>query len=135
MGRLHRGRPRRFHEVVRAEDTGSHDREYFRIDGIIVVEAVDRAARNTEHLVQTNIACSSLDRPSEYALDAVDRFLVAVMAVRDRYFRPYRNINLEDCNRTSRRVTLGMLLGHYRERCATEADCPDSRGSNFGRPR
>jgi hypothetical protein len=83
-----------FTKVVRAEDTGSHDREYFRVDGIIVVEAVDRAARNTEHLVQTNIACSSLDRPSEYALDAVNRFLVAVMAVRDRYFRPYRNINL-----------------------------------------
>src|SRR5215217_1236410 len=50
-------------EVVRAEDAGGDDREHLRVDAMIVVEAVDDSARDTEHLTRANVGLSSVERP------------------------------------------------------------------------
>ena len=51
---------------------------------MVVVEAVDDAARDAEHLARADVGLFSVDRPGQHALKPVDRLLITVVAVRDR---------------------------------------------------
>src|SRR5260370_11735100 len=92
-----------FAKVVRAENAGSHDGEPSCVCGMIVVEAVDRSPRYTEHLARAAIACAPVDRPREHPFQPIDRLLVAVMTVRNWHLCARRDIELENSNGTSRR--------------------------------
>src|SRR5215210_7842117 len=93
-------------EVVRAEDAGADDRKHRRVDLMVVVEAVDDSPRDTEHLARTDLGLFSVERPGQHALKPVDRLLVTVMAVRDGHSGSGWNVELEDCDGTSRRLAL-----------------------------
>src|SRR5918994_2949777 len=90
-------------EVVRAEDAGADDREHLRVDLMVVVEAVDDSARDAQHLARADVGLFSIDRPGQHALKPVDRLLVTVMAVRDGNSGCGWDVELEDCDGTSRR--------------------------------
>ncbi len=53
-----------------------------RVLAAMVVESVNRAARNAEGLPWPDVDPGAVDGPRQYALDAVDRFLVVIVAVR-----------------------------------------------------
>src|SRR5215207_6026110 len=91
-------------EVVRSEDAGADDRQHRRVDAMIVVEAVDDSARDAQHLARTDLGLFSVERPGQHARKPVDRLLVTVMAVRDGHSGSGWDVELEDCDRTSRRL-------------------------------
>ena len=93
-------------EVVGTEDAGSDDRERFGVDVAGVVEPVDRATGDAEHLARADLDRRALDRPGQHSLEAVDRLLVAVVAVGGRDPRAGRNVELEDRDRPSRLLAL-----------------------------
>ena len=53
-----------------------------RVLAAMVVESVNRAARTAEGLPWPDVDPGAVDGPRQYALDAVDRFLVVIVAVR-----------------------------------------------------
>src|SRR5215208_2380368 len=93
-------------EVARAEDAGADDREHLRVDSMIVVEAVDDSARDAQHFARADVGLSSVERPGQHALKPVDRLLVTVMAVCGRHSGSGWDVELEDCDGTSRRLAL-----------------------------
>ena len=67
-----------------------------RVDVSVVVEAVNSAAADADGLAGPDIGGCAVDRPGEDAVQAVDRLLVAVVAVGDRQPGAGRNVELED---------------------------------------
>src|SRR5919107_6209379 len=90
-------------EVLRAEDAGADDRQHLRVSLLMVVKAVHDSPRNAEHLARPDFGLFSIGRPGQHALKPVDRLLVTVMAVRDRHPGSGRDVELKDCDGTSRR--------------------------------
>jgi hypothetical protein len=74
-------------EVVGPEDAGRHDRERGGVDVADVVEAVHGAARNAERVAGADVGRRAFDGPRQDTGEAVDRLLVAVVAVRHRHLR------------------------------------------------
>src|SRR5215208_509566 len=93
-------------EVVRAEDARADNREHLRVDVMIVVEAVDGSPRDAQHFARANLGLFSIDRPGQHTLKPVDRLLVSVMTVRDGHSGLGRDVELEKCDGTSRRLAL-----------------------------
>src|SRR5829696_2854315 len=93
-------------EVVRAEDAGADDRKHLRVDLLMVVEAVHDSPRNAEHLARADLGLCFIDPPGQHALKPVDRLLVTVMAVRDGHSGSGWDVELEECNGTSRGLAL-----------------------------
>jgi hypothetical protein len=93
-------------EVVGAEDAGGDDRERLRVDVVGVVEVMGGAAGDAERLAGGNVGRNALDRPGQDALEAVDRLLVAVVAVWGRDLRARGNLELEDRDRSCRLLAL-----------------------------
>src|SRR5215204_1377010 len=73
---------------------------------MIVVEAVDDSPRDAQHLARADLGLFSVERPAQHALKPVDRLLITVMAVRDGNSGCGWDVELEDCDRTSRRLSL-----------------------------
>jgi hypothetical protein len=73
---------------------------------MIVVEAVDHSARNAQYLARTNVGLSTVEGQGQHALKSVDRLLITVMAVRSRHSGSGWDVDLEDCDGTSRRLAL-----------------------------
>src|SRR5215212_2192983 len=73
---------------------------------MIVVEAVDDSPRDAQHLARAYVSLCSIERPGQHALKPVDRLFVTVMAVRSRHSGCGWDVELEDCDGTSRRVAL-----------------------------
>ena len=93
-------------EVVGAEDAGGDDRQRLRAELADVGELVDCPAGDAEHLAGADLVRVALDRPDERALEAVDRLLVAVVAVRRRDFGAGRDVELEHRHRAVRLLAL-----------------------------
>jgi hypothetical protein len=94
-------------EVLGAEDAGADDREHRRVDlMIVVVKAVDDSPRDAQHLSRADLGLFFTDRLGQHALKSVNRLLVSVVTVRDGHSGCGRDIELEDCNGTSRRLAL-----------------------------
>src|SRR5215212_5677369 len=91
-------------EVVRAENARADDREHRRVDLMIVVKAVDDSPRDAQHLSRADFGLFFTNRPSQYTLKPVDCLLVTVMTVRDGHSGLGRDVELEECNGTSRRL-------------------------------
>jgi hypothetical protein len=89
-------------EEVRAEDPWRDDPKTSGVDLARVLEVVDGAARDEEHLAGTNVRRGAFDRPRHGTLEAVSRLVVAVVAVRDRHPRAGGDMELEDRDRASR---------------------------------
>ena len=83
-------------EVGGAEDAGGHDRQRPGIDVARVVEPVNHAAGDTQHLAGPDVDRGALERPGKYALESVDRLLVAVVAMGRCDLRAGGNVELED---------------------------------------
>src|SRR5579862_9156325 len=60
-----------------------------------VGELVDGAARDAKHLAGADLVSFALDRPDECPLEAVDRLLETVMAVRRRHLGAGGDVELE----------------------------------------
>src|SRR4051794_37961085 len=60
-----------------------------------VVEAVNCTARDDKRLARADVRRGAPDRPGEDAVQAVDRLLVAVVAVRNGDLRACRNVEFE----------------------------------------
>ena len=73
---------------------------------VSVGELVDRAAGDAEHLAGADLVRVALDRPDERALEAVDRLLEAVMAVRRRQLGAGGDVELEHRHRAVRLAAL-----------------------------
>jgi len=103
-------------EVVGAEDAGGDDRERPCIDPATVVEAVDDAARDAEHLARADVDRRALERPGQYAVESVARLLVAVVAVCGCDLRAGGDVELAatdpaDCSPSSRkRIAMSPTL-------------------------
>src|SRR5829696_5685313 len=69
---------------------------------MIIVEAVDDSTRDEEHLTRADLGLLSVERPGQHALKPVDRLLITVMAVCGRHSGCGWDVELEDCDRTSR---------------------------------
>src|SRR5215216_7021807 len=93
-------------EVLRAEDAGSDDREHRRVDLMIVVKAVDDSPRDAQHLSRADLGLFFTDRPAQHTLKPVDCLLVSVMTVRYGHSGCGRDVELEECNGTSRGLAL-----------------------------
>ena len=93
-------------EVRRAEDAGRDDRQRSRVGVERVRELVHGAARDHEHVAGPDLDLPAVDRPGEDALQAVDRLLVAVVAVGGREIRGGRDIELEHRHRPARLLRL-----------------------------
>ena len=93
-------------EVVGAEDAWSDDRERRGVDIVRVVEVVDGAARDAEHLAGADVDRHTADRPGQDSLQSVDRLLVTVVAVGDGDLRAGGNVELEDCDGAARLLAL-----------------------------
>src|SRR5215217_8333550 len=73
---------------------------------MIVVEAVDDAARDAQHIAWSDVDLLSVERPAQHAFEPVDRLLKTVMAVRARHPGSGCDVELEDCDGTSRGLAL-----------------------------
>src|SRR5215203_343796 len=93
-------------EVPRAEDAGGDDREHLRVGLMIVVETVDDPATDAQHLARAYVGLLAVERPAQNSLEPVDRLLITVMAVCARHPGSGCDVELEDCDRTSRRLAL-----------------------------
>lgn len=71
-----------------------------------VVKAVHCSARDAKRIAWPDFMWAALQRDRQYAREAVDRFLVSVMTVRDRNLRPNRYVELKHGNRPTRCITL-----------------------------
>src|SRR4249919_1440683 len=100
-------------EEVRAENAGGNDRQRLGVHIAGVVEVVDSAAWDQKRLAGANLGRRSLDRPGQHPVEAVDRLLVAFVAVRDRHPRAGRHIRLEDRDRSSRLLALNEEPDRY----------------------
>src|SRR5436190_23165333 len=90
-------------EVVGAEHSRRDDRKRLRVYVAAVIEMMDRAARYAQRLTRGHLDCRVLDRPGGNALEAVDRLLEAVVAMRGRHLAARRDPHLEH-RRASTRV-------------------------------
>ena len=70
-----------FTEEPRTDRDWRDGAQDLRILGAMVVESVNRAAWNAEGLPWPDVDPGAVDGPGQYPLDAVDRFLVVIMAV------------------------------------------------------
>src|SRR5215204_4041273 len=93
-------------EVVGAEDAGAYDREHLRVGLMIVVEAVDHSAGDAQHIARADVDLLSVELPAQHAFEPVDRLLITVMAVRARHPGSGCDVELEDCDGTSRGLAL-----------------------------
>src|SRR5215211_4761809 len=68
-----------------------------------------------DHLAEVaraDVGLSSVERPGQHALKPVDRLLVTVMAVCGRHSGSGWDVELEDCDGTSRRLALEQESDH-----------------------
>src|SRR5215218_6884007 len=93
-------------EVPWAEDAGAYDRQHLRVVLMIVVEAVDDPATDAQHLAWAYVGLLCVERPAQNSLQPVDRLLKTVMAVCARHPGSGCDVELEDCDRTSRGLAL-----------------------------
>src|SRR5215216_4618405 len=56
---------------------------------------MDRAARYAQRLPRSHLDCRALDRPGGNALEAIDRLLEAVVAMRGRHLAARKDSHLE----------------------------------------
>ena len=82
-------------EVGGPEDAGGRNREELRIDAAAVIKPVDLATRHAYRLPWTDLERLAVDCPRGDALEAVDRLLKGVVAVRRRHPRARGYIALE----------------------------------------
>ena len=71
----------RFAEILRAECGGCNHTQCLHVFAAVVVELVSGAPRNAQRLPRPHVD-QLTDRSRQHAVDAVDRFLVVVVAVR-----------------------------------------------------
>src|SRR5215212_4972248 len=100
-------------EVVKAEDAGADDREHRRVGLMIVVKAVDDSPRDVQHLAWADLGLFFINRPGQHTLKPIDCLLVTVITVRDRHSGCGRDVELEDCNGTSRCLALEQESDRY----------------------
>jgi len=70
-----------FAEILRTNRRWRNYAERLHVLCPVVIEAVNGAARNTECLPGLNVDLLSVDSPSQYSIDAVDRLFVMVVAM------------------------------------------------------
>src|SRR5690242_4193546 len=69
----------------RRTDRGGRDgAEDLHVLAAVVVESMNRASGNAERLSRPDVDPAAVDSPGQYALDAVNRFFVVIVAVRRR---------------------------------------------------
>ena len=109
----------RLAEILRT-DRGRRDHaERLRVPRAVVVEAVNGAARNAERLTRPDVNLFSVHSPGEHAVEAVDRLLVMVVAMRwSRQALRARDYELKGRD-AARRVVSGEQEAH-RERPETD---------------
>ena len=71
-----------FAEVLRADGSGRDDAEDFDVLAGVVVKAMDGSARNAEGLAGAYVNLPAVYGPGQDAFEAVDGFLVVVVAMR-----------------------------------------------------
>src|SRR5271157_3357405 len=109
----------RLAEILRTYRSWRNYTERLHVLACLVIEPMNGAARNAERLSRPDIDLFSIDSPSQHSVDAVDRLLVMVVAVRwHRYALRTRDHELKDRDAATR-VISGKQEAH-RER--PEAD-------------
>src|SRR5947208_4498887 len=83
-------------EVGGPEHAGACDREKLRTDAAVILEPVDLAAPDAHRLAGSELTDLAVNRPRADSLEAVDRLLERVVAVRHGHLCIGRDLALED---------------------------------------
>src|SRR5262249_44577934 len=68
-------------EICWTHDRWGYDGELFHILGTEIIEAVHRAAWDTQRLPRTNLDGPAVNRPGKHTLDAIENLLIGVILV------------------------------------------------------